>query len=81
MAKHAVPKKKQSTTRSNRRYRTFENSARLKLRGMTNIVKCEKCGVAKVAHKVCADCGCYQGKDVMGKIKKQEAKITKIKAE
>lgn len=34
MAKHAVPKKKQSTTRSNRRYRTFENLARLKLKGM-----------------------------------------------
>lgn len=80
MAKHAVPKKRQSTTRSNRRYRTFENLARLKLRGMTNLVKCTKCGAAKVAHKVCADCGNYQGKDVMSK-KKPEAKITKIKAE
>lgn len=81
MAKHAVPKKKQSTTRSGRRYRTFENLARLKLQGMTNMTKCEKCGAAKVAHKVCAECGTYRGKDVTGKMKKQEAKITKIKAE
>ncbi len=80
MAKHAVPKKRQSTTRSNRRYRTFENLARLKLKGMTNMVKCEKCGAAKVAHKVCTECGTYRGVDVLGKVKK-EAKITKIKAE
>ena len=80
MAKHAVPKKKQSITRSKRRYHTFENSARLKLRGMTNLVKCTKCGAIKVAHKVCPDCGSYQGKDVMSK-KKVEAKITTIKAE
>lgn len=81
MAKHAVPKKKQSTTRSNRRYRTFENLTRIKLQGMAKVMKCDKCGAAKVAHKVCAECGFYQGKDVMGKTKKQEAKITKIKAE
>lgn len=79
MAKHAVPKKKQSTTRSGRRYHTFQNLARLKLQGMTKIVKCEKCGEAKVAHNVCAACGTYRGKDVMTK-KTAEAKITKIKA-
>lgn len=79
MAKHPVPKKKQSTTRSGRRYHTFQNSARLKLVAMTNLVKCEKCGEAKVAHKVCAACGTYRGKDVMTK-KTAEAKITKIKA-
>jgi len=79
MAKHPVPKKRQSTTRSGRRYHTFQNLARLKLKGMTNLVKCEKCGEAKVAHKVCAACGAYRGVDVMTK-KTAVAKITKIKA-
>ncbi len=79
MAKHAVPKKRQSTTRSGRRYHTFQNLARLKLEGMTKITKCEKCAEPKVAHKVCAACGTYRGKDVMTK-KRPEAKITTIKA-
>ena len=34
MAKHAVPKQKQSKARSNRRYKTFANKARIKLVGM-----------------------------------------------
>lgn len=34
MAKHAVPKQKQSKARSNRRYKTFANKARIKLEGM-----------------------------------------------
>lgn len=34
MAKHAVPKQKQSKGRSSRRYKTFANKARIKLVGM-----------------------------------------------
>jgi large subunit ribosomal protein L32 len=45
------------------------------------MVKCDKCGAAKVAHKVCMECGTYRGVDVLGKMKKAEAKVTKIKAE
>jgi len=81
MAKHAVPKQKQSKGRSNRRYKTFENGTRLKLSRITSMKKCPSCASTIVQHRACPDCGMYQGRDVLGKVKKAEAKITKIKAE
>lgn len=81
MAKHAVPKKKQSTSRSNRRYRTFENLARIKLQRMTNLTRCEKCGATVIRHQLCKECGTYRGKDILGKMVKAEAKVTTIKTE
>lgn len=81
MAKHAVPKQKQSYGRSNRRYKAFQNSARLKLKGMTNMVPCPNCKELMVQHRACTACGMYKGKDVLGKKKKVEAKVTTIKAE
>ncbi|MFA6023655.1 MAG: 50S ribosomal protein L32 [Candidatus Gracilibacteria bacterium] len=80
MAKHAVPKKKQSTTRSGRRYHTFENLTRIKLGRMAQMTKCEACGAARVAHKACTACETYRGNSVSNKKAAQEAKITKVKA-
>lgn len=66
MAKHAVPKQKQSKGRSSRRYKTFVNKARIKLMGMVQSgrnasVKAEK--LAKTQKKA------------------SSAKVTTIKAE
>lgn len=66
MAKHAVPKQKQSKSRSSRRYKTFVNKAQKKLLGMVQAnknaaVKAEK--LAKSQKKTSA------------------AKVTTIKAE
>ncbi len=79
MAKHGVPKRKQSKTRSNRRYHTFENLARLKLAGMARVVPCPQCGKARQNHTVCASCGMYRGRNVVNK-QKDMAKVTKVKA-
>ncbi len=66
MAKHPVPKQKQSKGRSSRRYKTFVNKARIKLMGMVQsgknaAVKAEK--LAKTQKKA------------------SNAKVTTIKAE
>ncbi len=82
MAKHAVPKQKQSKARSNRRYKTFQRSAQLKLSRMASLKKCPSCKAVIVQHKACQECGMYQGRDVLGKVKKMapKAKVTTIKA-
>ena len=81
MAKHAVPKQKQSKGRSSRRYKTFAGKTRKKLSNATQLMDCPKCGAPMKMHNVCKACGHYRGKDMMGKVKKAEAKVTKIKAE
>ncbi len=80
MAKHAVPKKKASHARSNRRYKNFANLARKKLGDDLKIAVCSNCSSPVILHNACKECGFYRGKDVMGKAKKAEEKITKIKA-
>lgn len=80
MAKHAVPKKKASQARSNRRYKDFANEARKRLSNDLKIKTCSHCASPSLDHHVCGACGFYKGKDVMGKSKKAEEKITKIQA-
>ncbi len=57
----AVPKKKVSKARRDKRR---SNVWKLTLPGM---VKCPKCGEFNLAHRVCKNCGCYDGKVVVEK--------------
>lgn len=79
MAKHPVPKQKQSKGRSSRRYKTFAGNVRKKLANAANLTDCPKCGALMKMHNVCKACGFYRGKDLMAQVKKVEAKVTKIK--
>lgn len=56
----AVPKRRTSTTRKNKR-RTHK---KLTVSGM---VKCDHCGEYKLSHRVCPECGTYKGEEVIEK--------------
>ncbi|MEK7535954.1 MAG: 50S ribosomal protein L32 [Patescibacteria group bacterium] len=46
------------------------------LTGM-RLSKCEKCGLEKLAHRMCANCGTYKGRtvvDVLARLSKKEKK-------
>ena len=57
----AVPKRKQSSARQNKRR---SNVWKLKAPAL---VACPKCGELKAPHKVCLNCGSYNGKEVLKK--------------
>lgn len=80
MAKHPVPKKKTSRSKSSSRYKDYQNKARIRLEESIQIVSCSKCGAKSRLHHVCQECGFYRGKDILGKAQKAEEKITKIQA-
>ena len=79
MAKHPVPKKKTSQSRSSRRYSKFQSLTQKKLGDLVKLVKCPDCGAQKLMHHVCPECGKYKGRQVLNFEKKIE-KITKVKA-
>ena len=57
----AVPKRRTSTARKNkRRSNVWKMSA-------PTLVKCSNCGAYTVSHKVCYNCGYYNGKQVVVK--------------
>ncbi|WP_081412489.1 50S ribosomal protein L32 [Tuberibacillus calidus] len=56
----AVPKRRVSTTRKNKRRTHFK----LRVPGM---VQCDNCGEYKLSHRVCPSCGSYKGKTVIEK--------------
>ena len=60
----AVPKRKVSKARRDKRR---SSTWKLHLPGM---VKCSNCGEYNLAHRVCKNCGFYDGKQV---VKKEEA--------
>ncbi len=60
----AVPKKKVSKQRRNKRRTHFKLAA-------PNLVACLKCHTLKLPHVVCMECGTYDGKEV---VKLEEAK-------
>ncbi len=78
MAKHAVPKKKASTTQTNRRYKAFQNNAQKRLLNKGKSLTCAKCASAVLQHHLCTACGFYREKDILGKSKSE--KVTTIKA-
>ncbi len=61
----AVPKSKQSKSRTNKRFANYKATE-------PSLVKCEHCGALKVAHRVCKNCGFYDGKEVVAQ--KEEKK-------
>lgn len=81
MAKHPVPKKKTSKARTSRRYKAFQNKARVRLKEAIQLGTCSNCQAKIRLHHVCPDCGFYRGKDVLGKVEKAAAKVETIKAE
>ncbi|QQD85799.1 MULTISPECIES: 50S ribosomal protein L32 [Jeotgalicoccus] len=54
----AVPKRRTSKTRKNKR----RSHMRISMPGM---VECPNCGEAKLAHRVCKECGSYKGEEVV----------------
>jgi len=79
MAKHPVPKKKTSKSRSKSRYGSFKTKVLTKISNSIKLVKCSNCDAMRKAHHACPECGMYRGRQVLEKNKKVE-KITKIKA-
>ncbi|NGP44355.1 50S ribosomal protein L32 [Bacillaceae bacterium SIJ1] len=56
----AVPKRRTSTTRKNKRRTHFK----MRVPGM---VECPNCSELKLSHRVCKSCGHYKGKEVVSK--------------
>lgn len=54
----AVPKRKQSKSRTNKRFANYKAVA-------PTLVECPHCHGLKEAHKVCKNCGWYDGKEVV----------------
>lgn len=81
MAKHPVPKKKTSKARTNRRYKAFQNKARIRLDNAIQIVKCTNCGEPTQQHRACPACDFYRGKSTLKASEVEAAKVTTIKAE
>lgn len=79
MAKHSVPKRKQSKTRSKKRYSAFRNAAQKRLMAGVRLVNCGNCGQPRRIHHVCTACGMYRGRQVLD-TQKKVAKVTKIQA-
>lgn len=55
----AVPKKKTSRTRRNRRRANHDRVA------APAVVMCDHCGEPKRPHRVCGQCGHYNGREVV----------------
>lgn len=56
----AVPKRRTSKTRKNKRRTHFK----LSVPGMT---ECPNCSEYKLSHRVCKNCGSYNGEEVVSK--------------
>ncbi|WP_381410154.1 50S ribosomal protein L32 [Staphylococcus epidermidis] len=56
----AVPKRRTSKTRKNKRRTHYKIS----VPGMT---ECPNCGEYKLSHRVCKNCGSYNGEEVVSK--------------
>ena len=54
----AVPKTKQSKSRTNKRFANYKATA-------ATLVECPHCHELKIAHRVCKNCGYYDGKEVV----------------
>ncbi len=54
----AVPKKKMSRSRTRQRKAAWKVQA-------PSSVSCEQCGVPKLPHRACRNCGTYAGREVL----------------
>lgn len=55
----AVPKKKQSQSRRNKRRANHDKM------GAPTVVMCAQCSEPKLPHRVCSSCGYYAGREVI----------------
>jgi large subunit ribosomal protein L32 len=62
----AVPKKKQSKSRRNKRRANHDRMA------APSVVLCPRCSEPKLPHRVCPNCGTYNGREVPGVAKAGE---------
>ena len=75
----AVPKKKTSKSRTRRRHAAYLKEQVRRLKKRLSLGTCSDCGATKLNHHVCAECGKYNGKQILDKSKEID-KITTIKA-
>ncbi len=61
----AVPKSKQSKSRTNKRFANYKATE-------PTLVECPHCHELKAPHRVCKNCGFYDGKEVVAQ--KEEKK-------
>lgn len=54
----AVPKRRTSKTRKNKRRTHFKLS-------VPGTVRCPQCGELKLSHRVCKSCGTYKGEEII----------------
>lgn len=59
----AVPKRKVSKTRRNKRRANWKLKA-------PNLTRCSQCHTLKAPHRVCDECGYYKGKEIIEKAAK-----------
>ena len=57
----AVPKRKSSKARKNKRRSNVWKLC------VPNLMRCSQCGEFKMPHRVCGSCGYYNGRDVLQK--------------
>ncbi|MBI3386082.1 50S ribosomal protein L32 [Candidatus Gottesmanbacteria bacterium] len=62
-----LPKRKLSTRRQGKR------RSHLKL-SLAGLVKCPQCGTFRLSHRVCPNCGYYDGKQIVVKREKSKKK-------
>ena len=80
MAKHPVPKRRASATRGGRRYSTWKTNELKRLAKISRTVACPKCKQPRQPHTACTVCGYYRGRVVVDLAKKDEQKVSKVKA-
>lgn len=78
MAKHPVPKKKVSQSRTAKRYAAFAFKKHRKINSFVNVVICKSCGAPQLNQQACKACGNYRGRNVRDTARAME-KITKVK--
>jgi len=54
----AVPKQRQSHSRTNKRRSQHKISA-------PAVAVCPRCGAARIPHRVCSECGTYAGRQIV----------------
>lgn len=84
MAKHSVPKKKTSKARTSRRFKSFQNRARVLLSNAIKLSPCPSCGTLTRVHHACVECGNYRGNNIKKEKEggsKEPVKVTTVKAD
>lgn len=80
MAKHPVPKKKVSQSRTAKRHAAFTRKKHVKLNGIVNVIKCEQCGQPRMNQFACPACGFFRGRPTRKVATTPTKGIKKIKA-